>query len=101
MAAIAATPDIMHPVSNDAPELLTHESTRSHFTPPASEESAKHDSPDASSSDLSEMDIDDDDDNAYNNANKNNMDAGSEDDVVPDHYYGGGRVPVFKPVRAD
>lgn len=26
--------------------------------------------------------------------------AGVEDDIVPDHYYGDGKIPVFKPVSS-
>lgn len=49
------------------------------LTPPASEEADKHND---SGSDLSDLE------------------AESEDngEVLPDHYYDGGRIPVFKPV---
>lgn len=53
--------------------------TKPTLTPPASGESDKHD---GSSSELSDLEIEDDDNG----------------EVVPDHYYEGGRVPVFKPV---
>lgn len=49
------------------------------LTPPASEEAYKNGD---SSSDLSEPEVDDDD----------------IGDITPDHYWGGGRIPVFKPV---
>ncbi|KAI9729247.1 MAG: hypothetical protein M1834_007039 [Cirrosporium novae-zelandiae] len=49
------------------------------LTPPASEESPdKHDQ---SSSDLSDLDLDDID----------------NEEITPDHYYEGGKIPVFKP----
>ncbi|KAI9813977.1 MAG: hypothetical protein M1827_003441 [Pycnora praestabilis] len=49
------------------------------LTPPASEETDKMD---GSSSELSELDFDDDEDIG---------------EIQPDHYYEGGKVPVFKP----
>lgn len=52
---------------------------KSTLTPPASEEADKHDD---SGSELSELELESDD-----NA-----------EIVPDHYYDGGKVPVFKPV---
>lgn len=52
--------------------------TKPTLTPPASGESDKHD---GSSSELSDLELEDDD-----------------GEIVPDHYYEGGRVPVFKPV---
>lgn len=53
--------------------------TKPTLTPPASGESDKHD---GSSSELSDLELEDDDNG----------------EIVPDHYYEGGRVPVFKPV---
>lgn len=52
---------------------------KSTLTPPASEEADKHDD---SGSELSELELESDD----------NV------EIVPDHYYEGGKVPVFKPV---
>lgn len=52
---------------------------KSTLTPPASEEADKHDD---SGSELSELELESDD----------NV------EIVPDHYYDGGKVPVFKPV---
>ncbi|KAI9870243.1 MAG: hypothetical protein M1830_004489, partial [Pleopsidium flavum] len=52
--------------------------TKPTLTPPASGESDKHD---GSSSELSDLELDDDDNG----------------EIVPDHYYEGGKVPVFKP----
>ena len=49
------------------------------LTPPASEDTNKHDD---SGSDLSDLELDGD----------------TNDEVLPDHYYDGGKVPVFKPV---
>ena len=49
------------------------------LTPPASEEADKHDD---SGSELSELEGDADD----------------NEEITPDHYYEGGRIPVFKPV---
>lgn len=53
------------------------------LTPPASEEADKHDD---SGSELSDLEPDGDEEPA------------GEGEIVPDHYYDGGRVPVFKPV---
>lgn len=49
------------------------------LTPPASEEADQHDD---SGSDLSDLEGDGDD----------------SGEIVPDHYYEGGKIPVFKPV---
>lgn len=54
------------------------------LTPPTSEE-MNHNADHDNSSDLSDLDLDDED----------------EEDITPDHYYDGGRVPVFKPVCCD
>ena len=50
------------------------------LTPPASEEADKIND---SGSDLSDLD----------------QEVEDEGEIVPDHYYDGGKVPVFKPVR--
>lgn len=50
------------------------------LTPPTSEDMDKLDDP--MSSELSELDSDDD-----------------NEDIEPDHYFEGGKIPVFKPVR--
>jgi hypothetical protein len=50
------------------------------LTPPTSEDMNKHDD---GSSELSELDMDDEEDIG---------------EIVPDHYFEGGKVPVFKPV---
>lgn len=52
------------------------------LTPPTSEEMNHNNDIDDGSSDLSELDLDPE----------------NEEEIVPDHYYGGGKVPVFKPV---
>lgn len=49
------------------------------FTPPASEEADKHND---SGSDLSDLEAEPEDNG----------------EIVPDHYYDGGKIPVFKPV---
>lgn len=55
------------------------------MTPPASADGEKI-SPDAASSELSEVEVD------------SNPTPAITDDVLPDHFYGGGKIPVFKPV---
>lgn len=54
------------------------------LTPPTSEDFDKHD---GSSSDLSDLEPDAKD--------KEDM---HDEEIEPDHYYDGGRIPVFKPV---
>jgi hypothetical protein len=63
------------PDIKDAPRVLT---------PPASEE--EMDKGHRSSSELSDINLDEDDD-----------DIG---EIEPDHYFDGGKIPVFKPVRS-
>ena len=55
------------------------------MTPPASADGEKI-SPDGVSSDLSEVELD-----------PNTIPA-VEQEIKPDHFYGGGKIPVFKPV---
>ena len=52
------------------------------LTPPTSEDMDKHGD---NSSDLSDLESEDEDDIG---------------EIEPDHYYGEGKIPVFKPVRA-
>ena len=54
--------------------------TKPTLTPPASEEADKHYD---SGSELSELDLEPED----------------TVEIEPDHYYEGGKIPVFKPVR--
>lgn len=61
------------------PERLDHDAKPA-LTPPTSEDMGKQDDP--MSSELSELDSDDDD-----------------EEIEPDHYFEGGKIPVFKPVR--
>jgi hypothetical protein len=61
----------------DTEEKVENKST---LTPPASEEADKHGE---SSSELSDLELDGDDNG----------------EILPDHYYDGGKIPVFKPVR--
>lgn len=54
------------------------------LTPPTSEDlDKKYDS----SSELSELDLDD-------------LEDDDDFEIEPDHYWSGGKIPVFKPVRA-
>ena len=54
--------------------------TKPTLTPPASEEADKNED---SGSELSELDLD----------------LNFDGEIEPDHYYEGGKIPVFKPVR--
>lgn len=77
MAAVAMSPpDEMEVDTEPKPTL----------TPPASEEADKQYD---SGSELSELDLEMEDDKPETN----------NDEIVPDHYYDGGKIPVFKPVR--
>jgi hypothetical protein len=67
----------------EASNLSKHPEPAHALTPPTSEDNNIRIDDDASS-DLSELDFDLDDE---------------EEDVEPDHYWGEGKVPVFKPVR--
>lgn len=53
------------------------------LTPPTSEEMNIDPKKDSDDSELSELDLDDDDDEL--------------EDIEPDHYWEGGKIPVFKP----
>ena len=53
--------------------------TKPTLTPPASDEADKHND---SGSDLSDLELD----------------SEENGEIVPDHYYDGGKIPVFKPV---
>jgi hypothetical protein len=57
------------------------------MTPPASADGEKI-SPDGASSELSEVELDP------------NPAPAVEQEIQPDHFYGGGKIPVFKPVSA-
>ena len=71
MAAVAMSP----PSDVDAKE-----ESKPTLTPPASDEADKHED---SGSELSDLDIESEDNG----------------EILPDHYYEGGKIPVFKPVR--
>ena len=61
-------------------EVKVKVENKSTLTPPASEEADKNDDSGSELSDL-EPEVED------------------NGEIVPDHYYGGGKIPVFKPVR--
>jgi hypothetical protein len=67
--------------SVETPPALPHgdAAPKAALTPPTSEDNDKRD--ERMSSELSELDSDD------------------GEDIEPDHYYEGGKIPVFKPVR--
>lgn len=78
--ATHVAPSIESP--SDAPtKHIEPENPPKVLTPPASEE--EMDKRHGSSSDLSDIDLDDEDDIG---------------DIEPDHYFDGGKIPVFKPV---
>ena len=69
------------PVSKDATAASAPANA---LTPPTSEDmNTKME--DDNSSDLSDLDMDVDNEE-------------DEEEITPDHYYGGGKIPVFKPV---
>ena len=61
------------------PEVEIKLESKATLTPPASEHTDKHDD---SGSELSDLE----------------PEADTHDEIFPDHYYGGGKIPVFKPV---
>ena len=65
--------------------------SRTALTPPTSENTDKKD--DESGSELSDLDPED---SPAEYAVQPN--AKEQEEIVPDHYYDGGKVPVFKPV---
>jgi len=69
MASLVESGDVSH-----TPKDLSHE--RPVLTPPTSEDWNKNDG-----SDLSDLELETD-----------------EEEIEPDHYWGGGEIPVFKPV---
>ena len=73
---MAATATVLSPQA----EVETKTELKPTLTPPASEEADKQDD---SGSELSDLDLDPED----------------VGDIEPDHYYEGGKIPVFKPVR--
>jgi hypothetical protein len=86
LPALATEPSNTSPDDAALPEasnLSKHPEPAHALTPPTSEDNNIRVDDDASS-DLSELDLDLDDDN---------------EEVEPDHYWGEGKVPVFKPVR--
>ena len=75
----ATAPSEVHIKSEEKPTL----------TPPASEGTDKHYD---SGSDLSELEAE--------TVEKPDEDVIDDGEIEPDHYYEGGKIPVFKPVRA-
>ena len=69
-------------------DIDVKEESKPTLTPPASDEADKHDD---SGSELSDLDVETEE-NGKNVADDNG-------EIVPDHYYEGGKIPVFKPVR--
>lgn len=66
-------------IDQKSADVLDGPSAKSALTPPTSEDLDKKD---GSSSELSELEDDEDD----------------EWEIEPDHYFDGGKIPVFKPV---
>ena len=60
-------------------DMESKDEPKSTLTPPASEEADKHDD---SGSELSDLEFEPEDDA----------------EILPDHYFDGGKIPVFKPV---
>ena len=79
MATAVMDPAALSPASDMC--VKVKEEDKPTLTPPASEEADKHDDSGSELSDL-EGEVED---------------AG---EIIPDHYYDGGRIPVFKPVRS-
>ena len=69
--------------------------TAASITPPHSA-NGKKEVPDGVPSELSDLELDP---NAAGAPEAASVEE-EEEDVEPDHYYGGGKIPVFKPVSA-
>jgi hypothetical protein len=84
--AVDTPPDARdhHEQKDDLPAAPASATTRV-LTPPTSEDMGKREEQD--SSDLSDLELEDE--------NEDDDDIG---DIQPDHYFGDGKVPVFKPV---
>lgn len=68
------------PLEEPATKTSTEQVPGAPVTPPATEGSSKGHGSNAS--DLSDLELEEDD----------------EEEIVPDHYYDGGKIPVFRPV---
>lgn len=82
-------------VDQKAPPLNSFHSVKTNaasITPPNSADGKKNAS-EGVPSELSDLDLD-------HNAAAPSVEA-VEEDIEPDHYYEGGRIPVFKPVSRD
>lgn len=89
MAAALEQPLPNKPASSDCP-TTTADAAAASFTPPQSA-NGKKEVPEGVPSELSDLELDP----------KNGAAPTSEEDdeeIEPDHYYGGGKIPVFKPV---
>lgn len=73
-APATVVPSVEAPIAHDNDVTV-----KAALTPPTSEDNDKRD--ERMSSELSELDSDD------------------GEDIEPDHYFEGGKIPVFKPVR--
>lgn len=79
--------DLPMPDAQNAPAADTtakHPDQKAALTPPTSEDMEDRGKRERSSSELSELELDDEEDIG---------------DIEPDHYWDGGKIPVFKPVR--
>jgi hypothetical protein len=76
----------LHPLSSglDPPDTTS-------FTPPNSADGNKEDGLEGVPSELSDLELDP-------NAAAPSIEP-IEEEIEPDHYYGDGKIPVFKPVR--
>jgi len=77
-------------------ETDSHE-TKQALTPPTSESTGKKDDDDDSGSELSELEPEE---LITEPAPEPKVEEEDEEEIVPDHYYEGGKIPVFKPVSA-
>ena len=79
------------PAEGDVKIEIEQADSRLALTPPASENTERKD--DESGSDLSDLEPEEPLEEHYDQPK-----VEDEADIVPDHYYEGGKVPVFKPV---
>ena len=74
---------------------IDHHDTKQALTPPTSESTGKKDDDDDSGSELSELEPEEP---AEEPATAPEVKEEDDGEIVPDHYYEGGKIPVFKPV---
>lgn len=74
---------------------IDHHDMKQALTPPTSESTGKKDDDEDSGSELSELEPEE---SVEEPAPAPKIKEEEDEEIVPDHYYEGGKIPVFKPV---